>query len=46
MCLGKYDEDENVVWNTCEYPAEQWDSLYKATALLATASIFLDKILR
>ena len=45
MCLGKYDEDENVVWNTCEYPAEiTWDSLYKATALLATASIFLDKI--
>ena len=45
MCLGKYDEDENVVWNTCEYPAEiTWDSLYKATALLATACIFLDKI--
>ena len=45
MCLGKYDEDETVVWNSCDYPAETtYDVLYKSTALLAVASIFLRKL--
>ena len=44
MCLGQYDNSEQVVYAKCENPTEvQWQSLQKMTSLLAAASVILRK---
>ena len=44
MCLGQYDNSEQVVYAKCESPTEvQWQSLQKMSSLLAAASVILRK---
>ena len=44
MIGGKYDNDEQLVWNSCEYVCEvNFDTLAKAAALLSVACIILRK---
>ena len=44
MCLGKYDNGEEVVYSRCENPTEvQWETLKKMAALLAVSSVILRK---
>ena len=44
MCLGQYDNAEQVVYTKCENPTEvQWESLKKMVSLLAVSSVILRK---
>ena len=44
MCLGQYDNEEKVVWNSIGEPTEiNWDTLLKNTALLSAACVVLRK---
>ena len=44
MCLGQYDNAEQVVYTKCENPTEvQWESLQKMSSLLSVACVLLRK---
>jgi len=44
MCLGQYDNSEQVVYAKCGSPTEvQWQPLQKMSSLLAAASVILRK---
>ena len=44
MCLGQYDNAEQVVYTKCENPTDvQWESLKKIVSLLAVSSVILRK---
>ena len=44
MCLGQYDNGEEVIYTRCENPTEvQWEPLKKMAALLAVSSVILRK---
>ena len=44
MCLGQYDNAEQVVYTKCENPTEvQWESLQKMSSLLSVACVILRK---